>query len=554
VFAFGIPAGAPGATGATGAAGTNGTSIQPFTAIAHKWINAVDGSGNASATQPAASDITGLATVATSGLYSDLTGKPTLAASATTDTTNASNISSGTLPAGRLPNPSASTLGGVQSAASVSHQFLTGISTLGVPSLAQPAFSDISGTAAAGQLPFATVAAFGAVKPDGTTITISAGVISAVTSGTGTVTSFSAGSLSPLFTTSVATATSTPALTFTLSNAPAHTFLGNTTGLSAAPSYSAITVADLPQLAYSSLSGLPTLAANTTATASQFFTAYNSATGAFTKAQPAFTDISGTVAAGQLPTATASTLGAVKVDGTTITISAGVISAAAGSGTVNTGTINQTAYYAGAGTAVSGVGPGTAGQIYTSGGAGAAPSFINFPETKFLPAANCSNTTPGYAWSLPAANAPTVACRTGTNTNGGVLQFAAASTAQLSVPLPLDWNSAVAPNIRLYVSAATDVTSGHTIIMQVTSSCSKSDGSTTDDVAFNTPQSLSTVTLNTTANATWTGTLTGITTTGCSAGGILRIKVSRTTDTATGTVNVSGIQVTIPRLLAMQAN
>lgn len=36
--------------------------------------------------------------------------------------------------------------------------------------------------------------------------------------------------------------------------------------------------------------------ANTTATASNFFTAYNSATGAFTKAQPAYSDVSGTLA------------------------------------------------------------------------------------------------------------------------------------------------------------------------------------------------------------------------------------------------------------------
>lgn len=43
-----------------------------------------------------------------------------------------------------LPNPSSSTLGGVQSKASVSHQFLTQISTSGVVSAAQPAMADIS--------------------------------------------------------------------------------------------------------------------------------------------------------------------------------------------------------------------------------------------------------------------------------------------------------------------------------------------------------------------------------------------------------------------------
>ncbi len=47
--------------------------------------------------------------------------------------------------------------------------------------------------------------------------------------GSGTVTSFSAGDLSPLFTTTEATATTTPALTFTLSNFAAHTFFGNNT-------------------------------------------------------------------------------------------------------------------------------------------------------------------------------------------------------------------------------------------------------------------------------------------------------------------------------------
>ena len=45
-----------------------------------------------------------------------------------------------------LPVPSASTLGGVQSAAAVSHEWVNSISTSGVPALTQPAFTDISGT------------------------------------------------------------------------------------------------------------------------------------------------------------------------------------------------------------------------------------------------------------------------------------------------------------------------------------------------------------------------------------------------------------------------
>lgn len=57
--------------------------------------------------------------------------------------------------------------------------------------------------------------------------------------GGGSVTSFSAGNLSPLFTTSVATATSTPALTFALSTAAANSVFGNFTGSTAAPTFSA---------------------------------------------------------------------------------------------------------------------------------------------------------------------------------------------------------------------------------------------------------------------------------------------------------------------------
>jgi hypothetical protein len=83
---------------------------------------------------------------------------------ANVDTTNAANISSGTLPAGRLPNPSAATLGGIQSAAAVSHQWINSISTSGVPALSQPAFADISGSVAATQLPNPSATTLGGIE------------------------------------------------------------------------------------------------------------------------------------------------------------------------------------------------------------------------------------------------------------------------------------------------------------------------------------------------------------------------------------------------------
>lgn len=85
--------------------------------------------------------------------------------------------------------------------------------------------------------------------------------------GSGSVTSFSAGTLSPIFTTSVATATTTPALSFTLSTAAARTVLCNSTNGTAAPVYSKI---DLPNMTFGNLP-VSQLNTGTSASASTFW-------------------------------------------------------------------------------------------------------------------------------------------------------------------------------------------------------------------------------------------------------------------------------------------
>jgi len=61
-------------------------------------------------------------------------------------------------------------------------------------------------------------------------------------SGSGTVTSFSAGNLSPLFTTSVATATTTPALSFNLNNSLGGTVFGNVSSSTTQPAFTSVPV------------------------------------------------------------------------------------------------------------------------------------------------------------------------------------------------------------------------------------------------------------------------------------------------------------------------
>jgi hypothetical protein len=75
---------------------------------------------------------------------------------------------SGSVAASQLPNPTTSALGGVEANTPVAHQWINAINTSGVPQLSQPAFTDISSTLATAQLPTAVpVVSFGTGAPSG---------------------------------------------------------------------------------------------------------------------------------------------------------------------------------------------------------------------------------------------------------------------------------------------------------------------------------------------------------------------------------------------------
>jgi len=71
-------------------------------------------------------------------------------------TSGAPSYNTSAIPAALIPNPSATTLGGIESFAAVAHNWINAISTSGVPSGTQPAFTDISGSNVCGQLPALT--------------------------------------------------------------------------------------------------------------------------------------------------------------------------------------------------------------------------------------------------------------------------------------------------------------------------------------------------------------------------------------------------------------
>lgn len=240
--------------------------------------------------------VTGLSTVATSGAYTDLSGRPTLATVATSGSYN--DLSSKpTIPAtiNDLTDVTISSVANTQllrynSSSSQwenwTSNFITGNQTitlsgdvsgsgntaitttigantvglgdiqqittarfLGRTTASTGDVEQLTGTQATAMLDVFTSALKGLVPASsgGTTNFLRADGTWTTPAGAGTVTSFSAGDLSPLFTTSEATTTTTPALTFSLNTQTANTiFAGPTSGGVTAPTFRALVDADIP--------------------------------------------------------------------------------------------------------------------------------------------------------------------------------------------------------------------------------------------------------------------------------------------------------------------
>ncbi len=197
---------------------------------------------------------------------------------------------------------------------------------------------------------------------------------------------------------------------------------------------------------------------------------------------------------------------------------------------------------------------GRARQVFVSGGSGTVPAYIDFPDTKIIPAANCIAGTAGAGWSNAASNF-TAACRAGSSNLGGALQAipVTGAVAQFMLELPADWDTATQPYISIYYGSGAN--SSGTVIWTVSSACSQMNGSTTDDPAFVAEPAFAPQTMAA-ASRTWArnGQFTRMTgSNNCVAGSSVIIKVA-VSGTAASAINAYQAVVTIPRLLTVQAN
>lgn len=167
----------------------------------------------------------------------------------------------------------------------------------------------------------------------------------------------------------------------------------------------------------------------------------------------------------------------------------------------------------------------------------AVPAFV---RNLTVPAAGCNATTGANSWDLPTSSAPAANCY-GTSYRFGALDYddAGNESASFHFMLPTGWTGAIDYKAWGLVNGTSQ-----SFKMTVATACI----ATSEDALNPTFNSAQTITQSSpgTANELFTFSQNTITTTGCSAGEIMIIKVGRdTTDTSTATLSVTEVELAI---------
>ncbi len=165
----------------------------------------------------------------------------------------------------------------------------------------------------------------------------------------------------------------------------------------------------------------------------------------------------------------------------------------------------------------------------------------------WMPGAGCQNATATLFWDTPVSGAVVATCITGINTQKGVADFADGVnlSMQQTFLLPGDFTGGIDAKFKWLSS----VTTGNVQWFIATACVADAE---TDDPAFNTASSIVDG-VKGTANQTNDASIIGIVTTGCAAGELMHVKVSRdatggnASDTLAGIASLIGVELTVRR-------